>query len=181
MKEDYLWDKTGSDPAIERLENTLRVFSFDESSRQTPAPAIEVVEKPSFFRLLSVGFAAAAACIAIAMISWTLSNQFEGVEDAAVVDHGQATTSVADVAVPVEPALTKPDSAVMEVSSGAKRHKAIRKRAIRPVAITAKANRRKPDVEKLSKEEIYAYNRLVLALSITGDKLNLVREKIKGE
>ena len=32
MKEDYLWDKTGSDPEIEKLENALKAFRYQETA-----------------------------------------------------------------------------------------------------------------------------------------------------
>ena len=176
MKKDYLWDKTGSDPAIEKLEYTLRVFSFEENSRQMPAREIQPVERPRFFRFLSFGFAAAAACIAIAMILWIVSNRSSTVENLAA-DH-ERTTEVSPG--PVEPAPSKADQKLPEVSQPVERRK-LNRRAAPPVAIAAKSHRRKPVTEKLTKEEIYAYNRLMLALSITGDKLNLVREKINGE
>jgi hypothetical protein len=55
------------------------------------------------------------------------------------------------------------------------------KKTVRPIAVTARVNTRKPEATAFTKEEIYAYNQLMLALSITSDKLNLVKEKIPGE
>ena len=71
MKEDYLWDKTGTDPAIEKLENALSAFRFDESSLQIPVIAHAPVEGRRYFKFLSFGFAA-AACACVAVISWAL-------------------------------------------------------------------------------------------------------------
>lgn len=42
MKEDYLWDKTGvADPEIERLENALAVFRYQEA--EPPALPAKIV------------------------------------------------------------------------------------------------------------------------------------------
>jgi hypothetical protein len=46
------------------------------------------------------------------------------------------------------------------------------------VAVATKTRPMTLAADDLTEEERYAYNQLVLALSITGDKLNLVREKI---
>ncbi len=32
MKEDYLWDKTGENHEIERLENALKMFRYKETA-----------------------------------------------------------------------------------------------------------------------------------------------------
>ena len=41
MNEDYLWDKTGEDPEIEKLENALQVFRYKETAPPAlPAKAL---------------------------------------------------------------------------------------------------------------------------------------------
>lgn len=180
MKEDYLWDKTGTDPAIEKLENALSVFKFDESSLQIPVSARAPVEGRRFFKFLSFGFAG-AACAGVAVIFWGL----------------WAPVSNPNT-VPPEPeqAFTQPDTRPQEIDNGpdvpviadvkapaptAAHYKKAVKKAVRPAAVTARVNKQKQAAEPFTKEEIYAYNQLMLALSITSDKLNLVKEKIPGE
>jgi hypothetical protein len=180
MKEDYLWDKTGTDPAIEKLENALSVFQFDESSLQIPVSARAPVEGRRYFKFLSFGFAA-AACACVAVISWALwapvsnPNPSPAPEQAVTrpaeeilntVNNKQDVPVAVDVKAPVRTA---------------GHYKKAVKKAVRPVAVTARVNKQKPAAQPFTKEEIYAYNRLMLALSITSDKLNLVKEKIPGE
>ncbi len=71
MKKDYLWDKTGNDAEIERLENALqefrsknttppeipsKTFAFDRTALPNPNPR-------RFFKLAWTGFAAAAGLL----------------------------------------------------------------------------------------------------------------------
>ncbi len=54
MKEDYLWNKTGNDPEIEKLENALKAFRYQETAPPAlPAKIIPFETKTSrgFFRL----------------------------------------------------------------------------------------------------------------------------------
>ena len=73
MKEDYLWNKTGSaDPEIERLENALAVFRYVETEPPAlPAKIIPFERKTpgSFFRL-AFAFAACAAFVIISLGVW---------------------------------------------------------------------------------------------------------------
>jgi hypothetical protein len=180
MKEDYLWDKTGTDPAIEKLENALSAFRFDESSLQIPVIARAPVEGRRYFKFLSFGFAA-AACACVAVISWALwapvsdPNAVSAPEQAAAQPAGISSQEI----------VNKPDlpvAADLKAPAGNIGHykKAVKK-AVRPVAVTARVKKPALVTEPFTKEEIYAYNQLVLALSITSDKLNLVKEKIPGE
>jgi hypothetical protein len=178
MKEDYLWDKTGTDPAIEKLENALSVFQFDESSLQMPVIARAPVER-RYFKFLSFGFAAACACLAV--ISWALWAPIAGLN--AVPAPEQAFTKPAEEIL--DTVDTKPDVPVtVDVKAPASNighYKKAVKKAVRPVAVTARVKKMAPAAQPFTKEEIYAYNQLMLALSITSDKLNLVKEKIPGE
>ncbi len=176
MKEDYLWDKTGSDHSIEELENSLRAFRLEQNSPRMIAPEVVPIAKPKFFAWWQFGFAAAAACLAIALIWSFVTIGSADVERASVPDRTQPTIAgPASVAVPVQPVTPVP------VSTNDTRPPS-KKKARRTVATSpAKSKAVEPTFPQLTEEEIYAYNRLVLALSITGDKLNLVRDKIKGE
>jgi len=180
MKEDYLWDKTGTDPAIEKLENALSAFRFDESSLQIPVSASAQVEGRRYFKFLSFGFAA-AACACVAIISWALWAPIAGPDTVPAPE--QAFTLPAEETL--DSVENKPN---MPVTVGVKapspsrtagHYKKAVKKAVRPV--TAKVKKPAPAAQPFTKEEIYAYNQLMLALSITSDKLNLVKEKIPGE
>ena len=182
MKEDYLWDKTGADPAIEKLENALSVFQFDEGSLQIPVSVCAPVEGRRYFKFLSFGFAA-AACVGVAVISWALWAPVSNPNT--VPEPEQAFTRPAeeildtigskpDVPVTVDVKAPAPDRT-------AGHYKKAVSKAVRPAAVTARVKKPAPAAQPFTKEEIYAYNRLMLALSITSDKLNLVKEKIPGK
>ena len=180
MKEDYLWDKTGTDPAVEKLENALSVFRFDESSLQIPVRAGAPVEGRRYFKFLSFGFAA-AACACVAVIMWALW--------APVSNPNRVSAPEQAIARPAEEILdtvdNKPDvPVIVDVKAPASNighYKNAVKKAVRPVAVAARVKKPAPAAAPFTKEEIYAYNQLMLALSITSDKLNLVKEKIPGE
>ena len=183
MKEDYLWDKTGADPAIEKLESALSVFRFDENSLKIPVSVSAPVEGRRYFKFLSFGFAAACACVAV--ISWALWVPVPNPDDTGPASE-QAFTPPTDTGLQAAPdPVNGPDLQVavdVRAPAGSIGHykKAVRK-AARPVAVTARVKKPALVTEPFTKEEIYAYNRLMLALSITSDKLNLVKEKIPGK
>lgn len=184
MQEDYLWDKKGTDPAIEALENSLRVFRFDDDRSGIAAPEIKAIKGIGFFTAWSLGFAAAAACVAIALTTWVVSDRPPVAETASEVPHQTRATmqSSATVSPTVEIADTAPAKTEIGVRiTMRKTQLPLGKKSRRPVSIATKANGTKPAAVQLTEEEIYAYNRLVLALSITSEKLNLVSEKITFE
>jgi hypothetical protein len=183
MKEDYLWDKTGADPAIEKLENALRAFSYDESS--LPAlPVVAVPEKRPFLLRFAPAVFAMAGLVAAA-VAWGIWIQFSGAggraprtdivearpDDAqppAAVPHKPVPPYIGDID---GPAGTEPRRFTKISTRSAPKNRA-RRMAPRPV---------QTERPKFTKEEIYAYDQLVLALSITSDKLGQVREKAIGE
>jgi hypothetical protein len=181
MKKDYLWDKTGSDPAIEKLESALRMFGAAES----PMPVFPVETSPakrSFLaRFMPLVFAAAS--LAIAAVGWGVWIQISapGVGDAEAlivappVDSGPPApvNKPAPPYIAVSPA-SKPSEEI-EIPKASAR--ASRPRS-RTVLRTIPAETRQP---KFTAEEVYAYNQLMLALSITSDKLGQVRDKANGE
>lgn len=178
MKEDYLWDKTGSDPSIEKLENALRAFSCEESAQPVLPVVIVPAKRPVWFRFAPFAFAL-AACLAVAVISWSVWTL--GSKNPSADDQAGASVSNVDklpVSAPHKPAppysrdidVTQP----RQVATIATRPKIRKNRTVLKI-IPA---RNKPE---FTKEEIYAYDQLMLALSITSDKLGQVRDKAMGE
>jgi hypothetical protein len=177
MKKDYLWDKTGSDESVEKLENALRVFRHD-SDTAFVVPAGPTSGKWGFF----TGFRPlvfAAASIAIAAIgwgAWVQESGFKAMPDEAFVA-GPLIESPTPPVDRFEPGLEPdhaPDASIIKTAYRPRPAK----RTARTVIRTKPAEARKPE---FTKEEIYAYGQLVLALSITSDKLGQVREKAIGE
>ncbi|MGI8787080.1 MAG: hypothetical protein ACR2HG_04870 [Pyrinomonadaceae bacterium] len=187
MKEEYLWDKTGSDPEIERLENAPKAFRYTETAPPAlPAKIIPFERKSErkFFRLI-LAFAACAALVIIALGVWLKipSGKIEVAKDSTKTFARQVDEKNSDT-IPIG---NPGDLVVKKV--------AIPKRSVEPkavkirktVPIIARQNKivaqnikvKKPTV-KFTKEEIYAYDQLMLALSITSSKLKLVKDKVNN-
>ncbi len=188
MNENYLWDKTGEDAEIEHLENVLQAFRQKESLAPIlPKNQVAQVRKTSrkVFRFAL----AAAACLLITLFSLGIWRQFSNLKDA----------SVSNVNIP------KPDVVTPNLKDNFEQPAPIKivdkkpapkpKRFFEPVShviptftyqpaprieqkkFVKKRKQVQKDIE-LTKDEQFAYDQLKLALSITSEKLNIVKEKI---
>lgn len=187
MKEDYLWDKTGEDPEIRRLENVLQVFRYKETAPPAlPAKIIPFERKisPRFFRL-AFAFAACAAFVIVSLGVWMKfsSEKIEVAKDSTETTAPQVNKKVSDEIVD-----ERPNDLIVkkvEVPKQSAEQKTIKVRTLVPASvrqnktIAQNVQVKKPTV-KLTKDEKYAYDQLMLALSITSSKLKLVEEKIYG-
>jgi len=182
MSEDYLWDKTGKDQEIERLENMLSVFQYQETDPPVlpTTTFVPVAEKAPRFRFsFAFAFAGPMAAVLIGFgLFWLIPRERE----VAVVG---PQPPVATVKVPIANAPVSPEQPAQSVSSVSK-NDATRPSFIKhpvPVAfkqrnVVAKAVQKKVRFEDLTQEEKYAYGQLMLALSITSSKLQAVRQTI---
>ncbi|CAN5351713.1 hypothetical protein BH10ACI2_BH10ACI2_11840 [soil metagenome] len=180
MNEDYLWDKTCSDAEIEGLENMLSAFRY----RETEAPGlpavniVSVVEKAPWWRF-SLGFAFAGAMAFVVMgagLFWliprynaevsTVRKEISGRAIETPVGNNVPTTERSFSSVPVSKTVSAQPRAVKQVVHT----------AFRPQRTVAKEE--KVEVKDLTKEEKFAYNQLLLALSITSSKLKVVQDTI---
>jgi len=182
MNNDYLWDKSGNDAEIERLEDLLRTFSYQE----TAAPALLVerkitLAKPSARSNFRLAFAFAAV-LAVAF-SFALWFQFRGQNDRSPVQ--------AIVTEPVQNNAGKPEDVTSSVTlTSAPETKDITqltprrvsfvpiKRSVQKMALVAKRSSREKRQVTFTDEEKYAYGQLMLALSITSSKLKVVTDTI---
>ena len=223
MKEDYLFNKTGSDAEIEGLENALKEFRWQESAPpELPAKVVPFEKKTrrGFFRL-SLGFAAFAAILIVFSVVWfqTSSGNVEPVNDFAktVTPPINAETSNNSDADAKTPSPQKSTAVVPTAVVSASRARAFDRAEIsdseagrirdgsrddrgtlaltpRNVVkseksisvITPQNDENAKNIEaskpavKLTKEEKFAYDQLMLALSITSSKLKLVQDKVDG-
>jgi hypothetical protein len=199
MKEDYLWDKTGQDFEIERLENALMAFRYQETAPPAlPAKIIPFEKKNrwSFFRL-SFASAAFAAFMFVCLGVWfQFSNKkIEVAKDFSQTQKTETAKVLTDkIALPIDKKVSdeipfKKSGEVM-VDKVATPKQSIKRNIVKirkSVPTNAQPNNliarnieaKKPEV-KLTKEEKYAYDQLMLALSITSSKLKLVSEKVSG-
>jgi hypothetical protein len=194
MKEDYLWDKTGTDPEIEKLEIALQAFRYQESiAPALPAKVVSLKKEPFYgFRFAL----AAAACVAfgiLALAVWfqVLRNNIEVNDTVAKVNTTeQNITSLPDsysAAVDNQP-VKNADKTAVEKIKFTKRFSAPKiKRSDKTSALLAQQNETRaqkiknaaPEI-RLTKEEKFAYDQLMLALSITSSKLKIVKDKVEG-
>lgn len=205
MNEDYLWDKTGGDPEIERLENALRAYAYAE----TAAPAVEnkilaFKSKPprkifgfKFAAAACLVFAAAALGILMLMSSGKSTTENESAratapetvssiaannqkqDDSAAksptekpLDFGAGKSSVAPTGK-IEKPLRAAENESLKIARIVSADN--RPRRLKPAFVRAAT----PKV-RLTDEERFAYDQLMLALSVTSSKLKLVRNKIEG-
>ena len=190
MREDYLWDKTGAiDPEIERLENALAVFRYQETEPPAlPAKIIPFERKApprSFFRLAFPAFAACAAFVIVCAGIWFqfLNKSIEVANDTADTTAPQIIEKVSNE-IPV----SKPDDSIVKKIESPKqsvdRNVVKIKRNVPAIArqnkLTAQIIEAKKPAVKLTKEEKYAYSQLMLALSITSSKFKMVKDKVEN-
>lgn len=185
MSENYLWDKTGEDREIEKLENALKSLRYRESA----APSIPIKtasEKKSSFRFFPF-LIPAFACLLIALSALNF-----WVKDAAVSPDETAKNDVQtqtviqknDAAENVAPISETAQTVKYEEKSGARRRlnklPKIRPAYVRVNSTTAQKNKKTNPPDVLTKEEKYAYDQLMTALAITGSQFKLVRDKVQG-
>lgn len=194
MKEDYLWDKTGGDPEIEKLEQALQVFRYKENAPPViPAKVLPFVKKETprkFFPFMR----AIAACLAFASISlgvWILladtKNEIAGDNLRKPVLTAEITNPLEQVSeneLPAEPEFdVKPTftkTLFIEKKSNAKTLE-IKKSDFKSAKRNKTSKTGKIDeTVRLTEEEKYAFDQLMFALSITSSKLKLVKDKVEG-
>lgn len=205
MKQDYLWDKTGTDPEIVELENALAAFRYRETeppalpAKILPFPALIAEKTP---RRFSLGFSL-AACAAAVLITFGVLFQFSGGETAIENDLTQTFSTNKEIqndlpadaeTLTIQNVETSPQIEVskriikqFENTWTNNRTKPIAVKIRQPVSKVSGSNQifnRNTETEnstvRLTDEEKHAYDQLMLALSITSEKLKIVKDKIDG-
>jgi|CXWL01.1.fsa_nt_gi hypothetical protein len=177
MKDEYLWDKSGSDAEIEGLENTLSRFRYAAiDPPELPATNIIKFAKTPQRRWFAYFFAA-AGCLTLVMLVgvWLRSGET-----------GNNVTSTVAIVAPVVNRDMTPKSKVPVSKLANEPKPALTTLTSTPKSFRSRAIRAKPRLQRqqmplvLTAEEKYAYGQLMLALSITGSKLRMVREMVDG-
>lgn len=193
MKNDYLWDKTGKDSEIEKLENALLIFRSNEiNAPEIPNDAFSLkIETPQkvfpFFRALAAGFAFASMLIVFGFVYFnseneTVKNQKTKFSIQTEVPKNQTTTDF------IEPKQTNIEKASIKVDpknnvENQKSKIENQKFKVQRLAYKTKSKAskvQKTEVVKLTEEEKEAYDKLMLALSITSSKLKIVKDKVQN-
>lgn len=177
MNEEYLWSKKGSDMEIETFESLLSEFRFKEGS-PPELPAVNIINVSSQFKRRfswAALFATAAAAVLLGMIWFVTST-------------GDVSVQIANTpspAMPVSTANEKQMEATKAYEPPAQKaslQSLKRPRFVKTIFRTRRDMRNpQPTVAKagnLTRDERYAYDRLMLALSITGSKLKVVQDTI---
>lgn len=191
MNEQYLWNKTGSDAEIEELETALRQFAY------IPQPTPDLMIKTAvggihekrggsnglghrkWFSPLRLVFAAALIAFFGAAAAWLVAFRIVPAETR-VASVGQPKPVIEPAFQPSETSSVREEPVLVVAAKPrpiARSHERAKapapKRSARPV-VQAKEG------PVLSSEEIHAYNQLMLALSITGNKLKIVSDAVNG-
>ena len=180
MENDYLWDKTGEDKEIEQLENALKSFRYQPTAPPVlPVKIFQPEEKPKFsffpkaFRFAFAGF----ACLLMTFISLGIWFQFSGNKIEEIADLSTPIVQPAEVEIPDNSTPINP--VAIDKKPFQPKHFTVQK----PTNIVFRQNQRKVKANKavlLTAEEKYAYDQLMLALSITGSKLREVKNKVNS-
>lgn len=187
MNEDYLWNKIGEDEEIERLENALKAFR----QKEAVAPVLPVKAASAKKHRLFPVFRFAvpiAACLALAAVGlgiWLQVYQHK--------THNKQTLATVEIAKTDyqadEPTIKEPAELPNRVATASKPsiHKQKFPKVKNSISRTdiqsknaSQSSKPASEAVKLTKEEKYAYNQLMLALSITSAKLNIVKNKVRG-
>ncbi len=205
MKNDYLWDKTGDDAEIERLENALASLRYraaptsEAAGSLQPQTAAARAAKPARSFSVSRGFLSfkfavgASACAAFLLI--VLGVWMRGASEkinfadksAAVV--APVNNALSPIKTNVENSIDSPIKNIAEDEKSTERKIAARKIAGRRQTVAASFRRREikatplknaPAKIKFSDEELYAYDQLKRALSIVSSNLKLVKDKAES-
>ncbi|MBX7169616.1 MAG: hypothetical protein K1X72_01590 [Pyrinomonadaceae bacterium] len=178
LENDYLWDKTGEDAEIEQLEKSLQVFRYQESNAPF-LPKKVAAAKPKF-SLFSLRFALSfAACLALllgGLVIWQKVFYKQELLQATIYQTPKDFT--------IEPIKFVPEREFKEVPQipdlvEKPTQISYREKISSPVTRQTKTKRVKPKVV-LTAEEKYAYDQLMLALSITSSKFKEVQDKVNG-
>jgi hypothetical protein len=189
MKEDYLWDKTGDDAEIKKFEIALQGFRYRENPAPAlPAKAIPFTPPTSRRRRFRVALVAVAACAAFSLLA--LGIGFQLLKSTPEIQNSLAVTETSKItAIDNQNILANNETPNFPVKTADHQTRTTAARIIKTRQISP-LNRRKEikspnygsvkNNNKVTKEEQDAYDQLMLALSITGSKLKIVKDKVDG-
>ena len=185
MKDDYLWNKTGEDAEIERLENALAVFRYRETEPPELPQKVLTIEKaaPRRFLRLDLAFAAFASVVVVLSFVWFQTGETKSAvaETVAQANKPKRAVKVADESFINVPASASVKKVEKQTAFAASPIIKIRRKAApnvkREKIVLRKLKSGEPPAA-LTAEEKYAVDQLLLALSITGEKLKIVKNKL---
>lgn len=171
MNDEYLWQKTGEDTEVAALENALAVFRY----REDAPPALTVHEEARSRRWRFVFALAPVAAIVIVAIVWMQSSR--GIDDDIVFVNESTVATPPPVQSPAPPTRNTGDTVSPKPQP---RREIIPTTAALTRRPKPKSLRPEARMAVLTDEERYAYGQLMLALSISSEKLKVVQDAING-
>jgi len=182
MNDEYLWQKTGVDPEIEKLEQKLAVLRYRETPLNFPV-AVKAVETAAVPRWrISLAFAFAASVIAAVLVAVLFLGRTDKIDDAVVfVASPELESSSPAPATTDEKKVTPaPAPRVVPQLAHSKRSTIIRTQPVTDRTPKTRDPRPASSVAAFTEEEKFAYRQLMLALSISSSKLKIVQDTING-
>ena len=174
MNEEYLWQKTGEDRETMELEKTLAVFRYSED--EPPVVPVATEERAPKRWKFALAFAVPAfAAAVLATVIWLPRGN--GVDNSDVTFVYQPEPVIVEQPAPNPAPVAQPSQAPRQpVRRGDVQptFAAMRRRSI------AKPHPQKTTTVALTDDERYAYQQLMLALSISSSKLKIVQDAVNG-
>ncbi|HQU85192.1 MAG TPA: hypothetical protein PKY59_18780 [Pyrinomonadaceae bacterium] len=187
MNEEYLWNKTGEDAEIEGLENALKAFRYQETAPpELPAKQLVFEEKQTrrtwfpFIFAFGSGFAVILFAVSL-LFNFSAKKVDEAKNDTEIpapkVEQKREEKTTLQTAVEPPKVLSEKNietikPKIVKVIESKSSVKVSNKQIARKIEV------KKPSV-KLTDEEKFAYDQLMIALSVTSSKLNIVKDKMK--
>ena len=181
MNDEYLWSKKGSDTEIESLEDLLSEFRFEHGDRREFLSQRTAAETGFFSKRLAWILGFAAPSFALALFGFWLFTSSPGADlEVRSANPGAQAREIRNdfrTEIPITISKDEPGNNV----------RAIRRKRV-PVNVKTIYRSRKSKADRagslvavrLTSEEKYAYDRLMLALSIAGTKLKVVQDAVDG-
>ncbi len=174
MNNDYLWDKTGNDADIERLETLLSDLRYQPVAPPTLVQKQLVFEpRRTWFRRSLARILAGGVAGVLLVGVWFLISRRDISNETTPVSAKDTQVGAITQAPAKEGNVPRSDPEPVKTVYLPERKAA--RRVIAARAVAAKPPRRP---ERLTRQERYAYDQLMLALSITGSKFKAVSDTI---
>lgn len=182
MNDEYLWNKTGTDPEIEALEKQLAVFRTAVNKAPAIAGTTAEARQPFFAGIrLQLAFAGFASLLVALVAAWFTLISLPGSAPVSITFADQAQ-QYGTVAIPDAPSTRK---RIVKQAPGPERLQQWRQvdigRESGPITGDGGASPDPLQTAALTVEERQVYEKLMLALSITSSSLKQVQDRIDGE
>ena len=174
MNEEYLWQKTGEDAETMELENALAAFRY----REDDPPVVPVATEERAPRRWKFALAFAVPAFATAVLAVAIWLPIgNGVDDSDVTFVYDPEPAIVEQPAPNPLPVAQPSQPPKQpVRRGEVQPTiaSVRRRSI------AKSHPAKTSTVALTDDERYAYQQLMLALSISSSKLKIVQDAVNG-